>query len=157
MALLAPLTNILCRHEYYWSERHLADRCRRCGLLRESDEGGVAAHNDQEADPEPHVEGLDPFERLGAVDWRRPRLSISTDAEAGSVVSAVELRQQTEARRKALPKLVHAAAMGENLTQHEVLDLIMGLIEDGHSSEPQVFGVGAAEQFALLNEARHKG
>jgi hypothetical protein len=30
------LTSILCRHVWYWSERHGSDRCRRCGKLAEA-------------------------------------------------------------------------------------------------------------------------
>ena len=28
------MLSFLCRHDFYWSERHRADRCRRCGHLR---------------------------------------------------------------------------------------------------------------------------
>jgi len=30
------LASILCRHVWYWSERHGSDRCRRCGKLAEA-------------------------------------------------------------------------------------------------------------------------
>ena len=26
------LKSLLCRHDFYWSERHQSNRCRRCGL-----------------------------------------------------------------------------------------------------------------------------
>lgn len=29
------LASLLCRHTWYWSERHGSDRCRRCGKLAE--------------------------------------------------------------------------------------------------------------------------
>ena len=32
--MLSPLKPLLCRHAYYWSERHGSDRCRRCGKLQ---------------------------------------------------------------------------------------------------------------------------
>ena len=32
--MLSPLKPLLCRHDFYWSERHLSDRCRRCGKLQ---------------------------------------------------------------------------------------------------------------------------
>lgn len=35
------LQSLLCRHTWYWSERHGADRCRRCGKL--SSEGSAPA------------------------------------------------------------------------------------------------------------------
>ena len=28
------MLSFLCRHDFYWSERHRADRCRRCGHLK---------------------------------------------------------------------------------------------------------------------------
>ena len=31
------MLSFLCRHDFYWSERHRADRCRRCGHLRAED------------------------------------------------------------------------------------------------------------------------
>ena len=155
MALLAPLTNMLCRHEFYWSERHHAERCRRCGLLRDGDEDELGS---DESEPESgaSARGAASFERMDAVDWRRPRMGTSAASNGGaSGNSVVNLRQQTEARRKSLLGLIEAVTMGESLTQEDLLDLAMGLIEDGHSAEPQVFGPQAAEHFAVLNEARH--
>jgi hypothetical protein len=35
------ITSMLCRHTWYWSERHGADRCRRCGKLNEMEMSAV--------------------------------------------------------------------------------------------------------------------
>jgi len=45
------LASLLCRHVWYWSERHGADRCRRCGKLAET--AGVAAGAAPSPEPEP--------------------------------------------------------------------------------------------------------
>lgn len=37
MSILRRLRPLLCRHDYFWSERHLRERCRRCGRFRSPD------------------------------------------------------------------------------------------------------------------------
>lgn len=54
------MLSFLCRHDFYWSERHRSDRCRRCGHLRAGEGvgptqvGGLAAllAADEEAEQE---------------------------------------------------------------------------------------------------------
>lgn len=151
MALLAPLSNMLCRHEFYWSERHHSDRCRRCGLMREGERPGGEMY------PPATVGDVEvACSQAGLVDWRRPRMAgmlDETPAHAGP--SASDLHRQTEERRRALPELLQAIANGGELSRSNILDMAMALIEDGHSSDPQVFGPRAAEHFATLNAARH--
>jgi hypothetical protein len=152
MALLAPLSNILCRHEFYWSERHLADRCRRCGLLRSDDQ------NPSEGElPEAEIAvGTNPFagsaaERMDAVAWRRPRTPGMDIPEA---ISAVQLRHEAESRRNLLLGWLKTLSEGQPLACEAALGLAMALIEDAHSADPLVFGPRAAEYFASLHEAK---
>lgn len=44
------LQSIFCRHTWYWSERHGAERCRQCGKLSDG-EVGPAASNETFAPP----------------------------------------------------------------------------------------------------------
>lgn len=39
------MLSFLCRHDFYWSERHRSDRCRRCGSLRAGDGAEPARTN----------------------------------------------------------------------------------------------------------------
>lgn len=59
----------------------------------------------------------------------------------------------SSARRKILSAHLARLADGEELAGSEVLDLVMGLLEDAHVSDPLIFGADAASHFARLHQA----
>ena len=147
--MLAPLNSLLCRHEYYWSERHNAHRCRRCNRLREDQDDAASM-----AIPEPaeRVPELTEAARLDPVDWRRP--GRDEDAEQSSSVDGATLRQEATERRERLILLLASLQAGDPLDRNAILDLTMAIVEDAHSAEPLLFGKDAASHFAKLYAAR---
>jgi len=128
--MLAPLNSFLCRHDFYWSERHGAERCRRCAKLRESDKPA-------------HAEPL-------RFDTPAPR----ADAEV------MPFPDPTSREATPLPgepadlktRIEHLAG-GQTLDRAATLKLLLDLIEDGQSSDPQIVGIAAAEVYARLHAA----
>lgn len=62
------LQSLLCRHTWYWSERHGADRCRRCGKVNSEDSGpavAVPVSAGRPVGPRPLRERLDTLARGG--------------------------------------------------------------------------------------------
>ena len=159
--MLSPLKPLLCRHDFYWSERHRSDRCRRCGKLQ------TAATVDVFAD--------EPFVVAGGIaqlaaapltqDAFAPAAGVFTDLDeparrppprSPAVIrpSAKVLRAQARERRDRLPVLLDRLVEGERPTREEAIDALLAVIEDAHSADPVLFGEGVAEQFARLHEAR---
>ncbi len=127
--MLAPLNSFLCRHDFYWSERHGADRCRRCAKLRENDKPA-------------HVEPLRfdaPAPRTEAEVMPFPDLA---PRETAPVAEAADLKTRIE-----------QMADGQTLDRAAMLKLLLDLIEDGQSAEPQIVGIAAAELYARLHAA----
>ncbi|MFW2342428.1 hypothetical protein [Brevundimonas sp.] len=130
--MLAPLNSFLCRHDFYWSERHGAERCRRCAKLRQNDKPTHAEPLRFEAPPvRPDAEVM-PF----------PDVVHSVEATAPAPAPSHDLRTRIE----------HLAD-GQTLDRAAVLALLLDLIEDGQSSDPQIVGVTAAEIYARLHAA----
>lgn len=75
--MLSPLKPLLCRHEFYWSERHRSDLCRRCGKTR-------AAEAQTAGFDEDFVEGVPETERRR----REPSFAINGRNVAEPVESA---------------------------------------------------------------------
>jgi hypothetical protein len=162
--MLSPLRPLLCRHDFYWSERHGADRCRRCGKRRAADSVNVLTGEAMAvAVPESRVASS--ALQLGALPAFRPVDAVFIDFETSQeqpVVrsptlmrpSAKALKAQAEERRESLPELLEQLAEGSRLTREQAIDVVLAVIEDAHSADPVVFGAGAAKQFARLHEAR---
>lgn len=128
--MLAPLNSFLCRHDFYWSERHGAERCRRCAKLRESEKPTRAEPLRFDAPaPRPAAEVM-PFPEMA------PR-----DVAAGTT-GPTDLKTRIE----------HIAG-GQSLDRAATLKLLLDLIEDGQSSDPQIVGIAAAEVYARLHAA----
>lgn len=125
--MLAPLNSFLCRHDFYWSERHGAERCRRCAKLRESDKPTHAEPLRFDAPPARPVAEVMPFPDV------RP---------ASPVFEAADLKTRIE-----------QLADGQMLDRAATLKLLLDLIEDGQSSDPQIVGIAAAEIYARLHAA----
>ena len=127
--MLAPLNSFLCRHDFYWSERHGAERCRRCAKLRDSDKPIHAEPLRFDAPPERPAAEVMPFPEPAP----RP---------TAPVPDAADLKSRIE-----------QLAGGQMLDRTATLKLLLDLIEDGQSSDPQIVGITAAQLYARLHAA----
>jgi len=146
--MLSPLKPLLCRHDYYWSERHGCERCRRCGKTQpvqsEPDpvvDAATTVHSDRQ-----------PVGRTAGGDFLDVhRLA---PAESRPAPSAKVLRAQARERREALLALLDQLASGRQPSRLQAIDAVLAVIEDAHSADPVLFGSEAAAHFARLHEAR---
>jgi hypothetical protein len=162
-----PLKPLLCRHDFYWSERHGSDRCRRCGKRRAAEALDVLTGEPVELTVE--AQGAAPFAAapltldalpdftpaggfFGGLEAPPPR----PPARSPELMrpSTKALRAQAQERRDMLPGLLDRLAEGARPTREEAIDAILAVIEDAHSADPLLFGADAAGHFARLHEAR---
>ncbi|RZJ46687.1 MAG: hypothetical protein EON87_03670 [Brevundimonas sp.] len=127
-----PINSLLCRHDYYWSERHRSERCRRCGRTRTVEAGAAPVLPSAGARSD------------AARPVVQPRVTPSEKA----------LKAEARGRRKSLLESIERLADGDDLTRQEVVDALLAVIEDAHSSDPILFGPEAVGHFARLHEAR---
>lgn len=155
--MLSPLNSLLCRHDFYWSERHRSDRCRRCGKLQEAATVDVLA-----GEPFVVAEGSGQLaaapltldaERV-FIDFDEAPRPPAARSPATIRPSAKVLRAQARERRDMLPVLLDRLVEGARLTREEAIDALLAVIEDAHSADPVLFGADAAGHFARLHEAR---
>ena len=64
------------------------------------------------------------------------------------------MKGQALDRRENLLALLDRIAEGGQSSRAELLDALLGVIEDAHSADPVLFGSEAAGHFARLHEAR---
>ncbi len=128
--MLAPLNSFLCRHDFYWSERHGAERCRRCAKLRESDKPTHAEPLRFDPAPVRREAEVMPF----------PDVAVREPASAPSVTTDLKTR-------------IEQFAAGRALDRTATLRLMLDLIEDGQSADPEIVGVAAADLYARLHAA----
>ena len=148
--MLSPLKPLLCRHDFYWSERHLSERCRRCAKLRNAE---TVSAPPRFAAPPMTIAPLPPSipaERV-LVGFHEP-MPGSDRSPASMRPDAGTLKSQD--RRDRLPELLDRLAEGKRPTWEEAVDIVLALIEDAQAAEPVVFGAGAAGHFARLHHAR---
>ena len=140
--MLSPLKPLLCRHVYYWSERHQSERCRRCGRLAGEASRNPSARTPAEAAP---ATPRTPWVATPASPppLRRPGVES-------------ELRAEASSRRKRLVVLLDALVREERPTREDAIDAVLAVIEDAHSADPVLFGSEAALEFARLHEARRR-
>lgn len=162
--MLSPLKPLLCRHDFYWSERHRADRCRRCGKTQAGDrQESFSSLMNGEA-PSPTVDDvLKSFAADGAKGTMDSAFfDIPTPEQPGPAASrprsrgpsAKVLKAQANERRENLLALLDRIAVGGQPSRQEALDALLAVIEDAHSADPVLFGSNAASHFAKLHEAR---
>jgi len=162
--MLSPLKPLLCRHDFYWSERHGSDRCRRCGKRQAAEALDIAPDGPSIGDggQVPQLaagpltlDALPGFRPAAGVfiDFEEPR-SRPLRAPATVRPGARALKAEARARRERLPGLLDRLVAGARPSQEEAIDAILAVIEDAHSAEPVLFGPEAAEQFARLHRAR---
>jgi len=161
--MLSPLKPLLCRHDFYWSERHLSDRCRRCGKLQAADALDVLSGR-------PLGEALVGRSPAGTSSASVPVDALtefgSAGAPAGDVVAGPPrlpelvrpgvkaLQAQAAERRNRLPEALERLIQGVQPTRAEAIDAVLAVIDDAHSADPVLFGPDAAAYFARLHEAR---
>lgn len=158
--MLSPLKPLLCRHDFYWSERHHSDRCRRCGKLQQAatvevlaGEPVVLAEGGSQLLAALTREAFAPAEGV-FIDLDEPARRPAARAPEMTRPSAKVLKAQARERRDVLPVLLDRLVEGGRLTREEAIDALLAVIEDAHSADPVLFGEGAADQFARLHEAR---
>lgn len=163
--MLSPLKPLLCRHEFYWSERHQSDRCHRCGKTRAASE---PVHESPQANGSPDVLNREPEASVLYESWVQPEPleNGSFDIPARETPSSPDfspvprtpsakvLKAQALDRRENLLALLERIAEGGQTSRKDCLDAILAVIEDAHSSDPVLFGVDAAGHFARLHQAR---
>jgi hypothetical protein len=163
--MLSPLKPLLCRHEFYWSERHQSDRCHRCGKTRAAaepvHENAPASTLPEALQREPEASVLldsyvqpEPLEN-GSFDIPALEASPLPDfAPVARTPSDKVLKAQAQDRRENLLALLDRIADGGQPSRKDCLDVILAVIEDAHSSNPVLFGEDAAGHFARLHQAR---
>ena len=164
--MLSPLKPLLCRHDFYWSERHRADRCRRCGKRQAAEavdlltgeplavaaSSGVAGF----AASPLTLEALPAFAPVGGgfIDFEEPPVRLAARSPQTIRPSAKVLKAQARERREMLLDLLDQLAEGARPTREQAIDAVLAVIEDAHSADPLLFGSDAAGHFARLHEAR---
>ena len=162
--MLSPLKPLLCRHDFYWSERHGADRCRRCGK-RQAPEPADILTGEPLATASPPLpvaatplalDALPAFTPAGGVliDFETPRSRHPPRSPETVRPSAQMLKTGAQHRRERLLTLLDRLVEGGRPTREEALDAVLAVIEDAHSADPVLFGTEAAGHFARLHEAR---
>ena len=164
--MLSPLKPLLCRHDFYWSERHHSDRCRRCGKLQAAEavdvltgepvEVAAAVDGAAELASAPlALEALPEFAPAGGVliGFAEPKARAARSPELIRPSTKV-LKAQARERRDTLLALLDRMIQGARPTREEAIDAVLAVIEDAHSADPLLFGPDAAGQFARLHEAR---
>lgn len=162
-----PLKPLLCRHDFYWSERHGSERCRRCGKRRAAESVDVLTGDpferpaDERRDAPLAVEPLTldappEFAPAGGVFGGFEPATPRSPARSPELMrpSTRALKAQARERRDLLPDLLDRLVQGVRPTREEAIDAVLAVIEDAHSAEPLLFGADAAGHFARLHEAR---
>lgn len=159
--MLSPLKPLLCRHEFYWSERHRSDLCRRCGKTQVAAEPTMAEAFPSMAPVGPEsVVLIDDPDTIGPLDRAFFEIPASEDSAPEPKIpvrrtpSSKVLKAQAGERRDNLLALLDRIAEGGQPSRRESLDVILAVIEDAHSADPVLFGSDAAGHFARLHDAR---
>lgn len=173
------MLSFLCRHDFYWSERHRADRCRRCGHLRAAEETGqthvgslaaLLAAGDEELEtrfiPSPPLERDPIFEDWDHIDAVQPVMpahyafkaepEIQPEPQPAPISAPTPVPSVRNGGGTLLGRIEHLASGGD-LTRAETIETLLALIEDGQSSDPVVFGPSAAMWYAQLYAAHQAG
>lgn len=162
--MLSPLKPLLCRHDFYWSERHRSDRCRRCGKRQAGEASNVltdeplamVADSVAERAPPLTLDALPAFEPAGDVfiDFEEPGPGAAVRSPKTLRPGAKALKAQARERRDMLLDLLDRLVEGTRPTREEAIDAVLAVIEDAHSADPVLFGADAAGHFARLHDAR---
>ncbi|WP_420478211.1 hypothetical protein [Brevundimonas sp. FT23028] len=159
--MLSTIKPLLCRHDYFWSERHRSERCRRCGKLNDAAEAGADGEAPLQIPfPDTAVQSVRPPEPVMGPPVDDAFLNVPVYVEPlparRAAASDKVLKAQARQRRAALLDMIERLAAGLEPSREEALDAVLAVIEDAHASEPVLFGEHAAAHFARLHEARTK-
>ncbi len=155
------MLSFLCRHDFYWSERHRADRCRKCGATRSGSEnqapadGGLAALlavEDSQLEDR-FFQSAPQVDDTLLEDWDRVDAAQATTTPAPAPATPAPRAINGKAGGSLVDRIEHLAAGGD-LSRAETIETLLALIEDGQSSDPVVFGPSAAVWYARLHQAR---
>lgn len=157
--MLSPLKPLLCRHDFYWSERHRSDRCRRCGKMQAGEALdlltgeplGVAVAARATAGLAVAPLTLDALPEYAPIGGSTPHPARSPELIRPSTKV---LKAQAKERRDMLQGLLDRMIQGARPTREEAIDAVLAVIEDAHSADPVLFGADAAAHFARLHDAR---
>ena len=157
--MLSPLKPLLCRHDWFWSERDRSERCRRCGKFQvsASPEAEVQVPFAPAPEAAPVLRVLPPEPRMGPpVEDNFLDIPVFHDPLPPRRAAASDkvLKAQAKLRREALLSLLDRLAEGRQPSREEAIDAVLAVIEDAHSADPLLFGEAAATHFARLHEAR---
>ncbi len=158
--MLSPLRPLLCRHEFYWSERHRSDLCRRCGKTRVAAEPeyltATAAVGSRDVEPPFLINDPESAGPLDSAFFDIPSSDGAPPPKAPirRTPSSKVLKAQAQERREQLLALLDRIAEGGQPSRKDSLDAILAVIEDAHSADPILFGPDAAGHFARLHDAR---
>ncbi|MEY4556745.1 MAG: hypothetical protein RL093_1864 [Pseudomonadota bacterium] len=159
--MLSPFKPLLCRHEFYWSERHRSDRCRRCGKTRAADEPeyttGFSIPDSPDANPPFLAEDQAAAGLSGTAFFDIPvsdAVPVEPKVPVRRTPSSKVLKAEARDRRDSLLALLDRIAEGGQPSRKDSLDVILAVIEDAHSADPVLFGEEAAGHFARLHDAR---
>lgn len=160
--MLSPLKPLLCRHDFYWSERHMSDRCRRCGKMQavEVGAGAMVGLASLTSTPTPTPLSLEPLPEFRPaetdvfIDFEEPAARPAPRSPEMIRPSARALKAESRDRREALLALLDRLSEGHRPSREEAIDAVLAVMEDAHSADPVLFGPEAAGRFADLRRAR---
>ncbi len=162
--MLKPIRSLICRHDFYWSERHGADICRHCRHTRAAAQAEpplrvLMANEGAQRQAEPAPAPWPPAEPLEldiptAAAADEPMVVDFDPSELDAEPAPPAPRPDEAARRARLAAWLDTLSSGGALSRAETIETVLALIEDGHSSDPQVFGLHAPETFARLHASR---
>lgn len=138
------LKPMVCRHEYSWSERRQIERCHKCGKARAlngADRHGAAGRPAILAaspQPSPVPQGVRAAESVRVVE----SATLNGPGEAGGRLGVTR-------------RLDHLIA--GPLSREQTIRLVLALIDDAHSHQPELIGSSAAVYYAQLEQALHAG
>jgi hypothetical protein len=157
---------LLCRHDFYWSERHRAERCRRCGKRQAAEAVDVLTGEPvsvaapqgltERASSPLSLDALPAFAPVGGgfIEVGEPAACDERRSPAQIGPGAAALKTQADQRREKLLESLERLVEGAPPTREQAIDAVLAVIEDAHSSEPVLFGARVAEYFARLQQAR---
>lgn len=151
--MLAKVERLVCRHEFYWSERRRRERCFKCGATRQapslsfnlSRRSGSAVEGDS-----PRFTCLSDDVDEGALSTRpgamRSELKLITSAAPERAVASRAAAPPASVgatgpdRRMTLLGRLLDLAGGADLERSETIEAVIALIDDANSSDPIIFG-----------------
>lgn len=152
--MLAKVERLVCRHEFYWSERRRRERCFKCGATRQAPSSSLTSARRSGSAVEgdsPRFTCLSDDVDEGALSTRpgamRSELKLISQAAPERTVAPRVPKTRTPAggvtgsdRRMTLLGRLLDLAGGADLERSETIEAVIALIDDANSSDPIIFG-----------------